>query len=269
MGRIISLFPILCFFVCGTTCFAQTSIRIPDPRIELKDNVLHIYYDLLNSDLSDKFVVTLEITNAEGNKINANALEGDIGEAVDGGRNKHVTWDLQADEIVMNAKIYIEINARLIPSPEPDKEMADQPPVETERKSFSRSGIILQSIVLPGLGLSRVTGKPHWLKGVAGYGCIAGSIILNQTAQRTYDQIDDTPVFDDKRDLHAQSVRQDNISEVLAYAAIGVWASDLIWTSVGTSDMNDPFMGYQKRLTVKGSFDPLSYAPLLSVSYRF
>ena len=91
-----------------------------------------------------------------------------------------------------------------------------------------RTGIILQSLALPGLGLSRMTGKPHWLRGVAGYGCIAGSIILNRQAISTYDDIDDLEDYDDKNELFQKSLNRDNISEVLAYAAIGIWV-DIGW----------------------------------------
>jgi hypothetical protein len=271
MGRNRSLLLVTLALFCVSNCFPQESFQVPDPTIELKENLIHIYYDILNSLPSDQFIVNLDITDSAGNKIVATALEGDIGKEVGGGRNKHVTWDLEVDEIVMKANIYFEITARRIEPPPPDPEESETitSPGAEDAKSYNRTGIILQSVALPGLGLTRVSGKPHWLKSVAGYGCIAGSILLNQAALRTYDQIDQTPVFNDKRELLDKSIRQDNSSEGLAYAAIGIWVADFIWTLVETSSMKNRIPGAAGSLYVKGSIDQLSFAPLISVSYRF
>ncbi len=46
----------------------------------MKDNMTHITYDILNSDPFDKFIISIHITDANGNRINAEALDGDIGQ---------------------------------------------------------------------------------------------------------------------------------------------------------------------------------------------
>jgi len=75
-----------------------------------------------------------------------------------GGNNKKITWDFAADNIYPETGIYVQVNAEILTSAETAKIIR---PV----KSISRGGIILQSLVFPGWGLSRINrGKPHWLK---------------------------------------------------------------------------------------------------------
>ena len=297
-------------------CNAQTPIKVSDPRLELRDNIIHISYDILNSNPSDKFTVSVDITDADGNKINALALDGDIGEDVNGGNNKHITWDLEVDKIFMKASIFVKINAKATLPPEPEitqieEDTGEQDTIQVEDRSegavepeftkedlttekvtrkdidkedgteknapmgkvsqsYNRAGIVIQSFALPGLGLARVTGNPHWIRGVAGYGCIAGSVILFQQAVSNYDGIADLTDYDDQIELLNKSRKQDNISEVLAYTAIGIWVTDFIWTVVGTSDLRKKALyGEIKGLSVRSSIDPLSYVLSVSIRYSF
>ena len=128
----------------------------------------------------------------------------------------------------------------------------------------------LQSLAVPGLGLSRLTGDPHWIRGVAGYGCIAGAVILNRTAVNTFNEIENLEDFHEINETYDQAKQQDNISEVLAYTAIGIWVADLVWTLVGTSDLNRPSgLSENKGISVGGDIDPVSNVPMLSLRYRF
>ena len=278
MKKIVLSLLITSILISDPMCYGQ-NIEVSDPRLELRGNDVHIFYDILNSDPSDEFTVSMQITDATGKQVAVNSLTGDIGELVKGGSNKHIVWDLTADKVIMNASIYVKIYAKAIlplveeqvvlpenkdtveqnqqeltDASDPDKD-EDTSPVETQKtedlpikeapieetsntksspgaeaKSYNRTSIILQSLPMPGLGLSRITGKPHWLKGVAAYGCLAGSVILNRAAINTYEQIPQYIDWEDKDDLFQQSQKQDGFSELLAYAAIGIWVSDVIWT---------------------------------------
>ena len=275
MGKTILSLLIVAFALTGPFCHAQTSVRVSDPRIEMEGNTIHIYYDILDSEASDKFIVSVEITDEDGNRINARALDGDVGENVPSGNNRHITWDLNADKIYLNARVFFEINAILIPGPEPvDVRQEEEPEKEVaasvESKEFDRTGLVLQSIAVPGLGLTKVTGKPHWIKGVAGYCCIAGSVIFNLQARLTYASIEDYPDFDDKRDLFDTSVAQDNLSDVLGFVAIGIWVGDFIWTLTGTSHLKKKSAAANAGgISVGGSLDPLTYTPTVQIRYRF
>lgn len=251
MGRILlSLITGYCFFITHT-CLAQ-DLQVSDPKLELRGNFVHITYDIFDSEASDQYNVSISINDVNGNKINAASLSGDVGEMVSGGSNKLIIWDLEADQIKMNAKIFVKVYVKAIAGDLSSK----------NEKEYNRTGIILQSLLFPGLGLSRVSGNPHWIRGVAGYGCIAGAVIMNRKAIATYDGIAGLPDFDEKNDLYQQSLSQDKVSEILAYAAIGIWVTDLIWTIAGTSD---PGAGFSFRSLV----DPVSGVAMIGINYKF
>ena len=273
----------VCSIFCSLAGFGQ-KIEVSEPRLELKDNTIYISYDILNSSPSEKFTVELEVKDENGNTINAAALSGDVGDKVTGGTQKRIAWNLEVDKIEMNADIYVKVYVKAIPPPEPvvvppvvkeeeekdhqvkaDEEKPVSPPVG---RQFSRTGLILQSVAFPGLGLTRYKGDPHWIRGVLGYGCIAGSVILNRTAVNNYNGIIDLLGYEEKNALYEKSVTQDQFSEVLAYTAIAIWVSDLVWTFMGTRDLNSK-TSFEKGIRISPSIDPVSSVPLLSLNYKF
>jgi len=311
MGKtILSLIVISLLFI-DPICHAQTSARLTDPRLEIKDNILHITYDLLNSDPSEKFNIAIDIKDEHGNTMDANTLIGDLGNDVGGGSDKRVTWNLEADNVFINAYVDVKITASIIPPPAqiipeteeevvqeivndddlPNQDMMEENevrdegikesrpenevnntelPTEGATHSFNRAGIVIQSLPLPGLGLSRVTGNPHWIKGVAGYGCLIGSVVLNRISVSTFNSISDIDDVDDVTDAFNSSVRQDNMSEVLAYAGLGIWITDVIWTVIGTSDLKTrPLFSQSRGFSMRSHIDPLSNAPMISLRYKF
>ena len=294
MGKALLTLSVVCLFLIDPVCRAQSSVKISDPRLEYRDNTLYISYDILNGDPGEQYRVRVDIMDQEGHVMDAGSLEGDLGLIEKGGANKQVTWDLEADDIFINAYVYVKINAQVIPPPEPeispaadameeDAEVtaesgseeeetpaAKEPPAESRVGAYSRTGIIIQSLALPGLGLSRVTGKPHWIRGVAGYGCVAGAIILNRMAINDFNTIKDLENVRDVNDAFDRSVRLDQISEVMAYTAVGIWAADLVWTILGTPDLKqNPLSSKTAGFSVKGNLDPLSCVPMISIRYQF
>ncbi len=279
MRKILTFLFGVIWIACTFSMFSQ-EIRVSDPRLELRDNTILISYDILNSTPSEKFTVELIVTDSKGNRINAASLSGDVGKMVNGGTGKRIAWDLEVDKIEMNAQIYVKVYVKAIPPPEPVvvepdiKEPEEESQKITEKniskneKQFSRTGLVLQSALFPGLGLSRYRGGPHWIKGVAGYGSIAGAVILNRKAVNTYAGINDLTDYDEKYALYQESLQQDNISEALAYTAMAVWVTDLVWTIIGTSDLRMS-SNINRRIFVDPRIDPVSSAPMLAFTYKF
>ena len=260
MGKAPHSLLITFFILSGLLCYSQTSVKVSDPILEMVGNNIHISYDILNGDPDERYTVSIVIKDEEGNIINASALDGDIGEDITAGRNKQITWNLETDKIFIEANIFVQINAKIVLPPAPI----------TNTMTYNRTRLILQSLAFPGLGLSRVTGKPHWIRGVAGYGCLAGAIVLNQQAKSTYNGIEDLVYFDETKEAYDKSVQQQNTSDILLYTAVGIWIADFIWTLVGTSDLKKkPNSTELKGFSIGSSMEPLSYAPMLSVRYRF
>ena len=266
MGKYTLFLLVSLFFYPDPDCAAQTESRIANPGVELKNNQIYITYNILNSVRSDKFDVRLEVTDSDGRTMEIDALKGDIGENISGGGDKEIQWDFEADSIYINADIYFQLYSKAITPPEVTVTRSES----AESQSFNRTGIVIQSLALPGLGLSRVRGKPHWLRGVTGYGCIAGSIVLNRKAFAAYEDYKTPGSAENASSLLAESTRQDNISEVLFYAAVGIWVSDFVWTIAGTSDLKkNSVHGDRQGVSIGTNYDVISNAPLLAVRYRF
>ena len=239
----------------------NSSAEVSEPRLELQGNSVHIYYDISGSQPSETFTITVVVEDEQGNAIRASSLEGDVGKKISGGSNKHIIWNYEEDNVFLNAEIEIRVNA----SVEKPRETPKESPGEA-----GRAGIILQSVALPGLGLTKVTGKPHWIKGVAGYGCIAGSVVMNRMAISTYNSISDLETDVAITEAYDKSVQQDQVSEILAYAAIGIWVTEFVWTLVGTSHMKkSSSLAASKGISLKSDFDPISNAPQLGIVLTF
>lgn len=269
--------------------------QVSEPRLELEGSILHIYYDILGSAAGQLFYVALNVEDENGNPIPARQLTGDVGDNIRGGSDRHITWEYEKDNVFLDAEIFIRVNARLMVPPVTSKEetggqetreqASAQRQVQEEEhaaesrpsagtrpagKTYSRPGLILQSVALPGLGLTRVSGNPHWIKGVAGYGCIAGSVVLNRMAISSFDSVSDFDTVEESQAAYDRSVTMDNASEILAYAAIAIWITDLIWTVVGTSSMSDrSSQAHHRGISLTGDVDPFSRTPTFGMVYRF
>lgn len=284
MGKTVPYLLIICILLIDPLCHAQTSVRIPDPRLGIEENTLVISYDILNSDPEEKYIISINIKDENGNSIMASALNGDIGMVENGGENKQITWDPAADNIFINSKIYVKVNAEIILPPKPvvspPQDISAEDPgggndvvakdlsseEGSEAGEFNRAVIVLQSIAFPGLGLTKVTEKPHWIKGLAGYASLAGSLALNRVALNTYDDIDGLTTFEEKDALYQKSVNQNSVSRAFAYTALAIWVSDIIWTVVGTSDLNkNPGVSDLLELSV----DPVSNTLMAGIKYSF
>ncbi len=214
--------------------YAQLDASISEPRPELKGNTLLIHYDILDSERSQRFSVEIEISYPNGTRLKTSTLSGDIGSEVNGGKNKTIIWDLEADRIIIDNEILIKITANIISGGSEPEEVNSS----SAGLGNKRMGLMLQSAVLPGLGLSRYKGGPHWIKGIAGYGCIAGSVIYNRFALDSYTQYKLQTDEGDADRYYELAVKQDQISEVLLFTAIGIWVVDLVWTFMASSDFS-------------------------------
>ena len=135
---------------------------------------------------------------------------------------------------------------------------------------FSRAGLILQSVALPGLGLSRYRQKPHWIRGVLGYGCLGGSVALSYIAYDSYTAYQTADNEADMEDFFSKAQSRKSTSEILAYTAIGIWVADLVWTFIGTSDLSKKQTAKDlKGFSIGTTVEPVSSVPLIALRYRF
>jgi hypothetical protein len=268
---------ILNFFF--SICIAQTLPEVSKPSLELRDNKLIVHYDIKNFDPEDKFKIWIELTDEEGNTINARSLSGDIGDSIAGGNNKEIAWDFKKDNFNTDTEIFVEVSAEIQSAPkiiaaEVTPEETDQEetiPEETIPKEEVKTGkFVLYSALFPGLGFVKMDkSKIHLAKGAAGYACIASAIIFNRMAVSNYNKYLDSYEIETSNDYYSKSVSQDNTSEVFAYAAIGIWAAEIIWVIFESKNYKSSHSTYGKGISIEPGYDPYSNTSMICFSYNF
>lgn len=279
MRQMRKLLPILFtwfFLVTIPDSFSQIPVEIDNVGAVLQGNGIKITYDLSDYQAGDSYEVWVEIADKNGNILNVRTVTGDVGSGVTGGPGKEILWNNVVDGIVPEVGIYIQVLAKPIKPP------LSQTPAESnsvsgsgtaekhvERK-FSKTGLVLQSLVLPGLGLSRASGKPHWLRGVAGYACIGSTLAFNRMSISSFDAYREEFDMDTRNDLYDKVEIQNNVSEICAYAAIGIWLTDLIWNLVGVSNLDQAArINNSNRFYIEPGYDTWSGGPTLAINYTF
>ncbi|MEX0980925.1 MAG: hypothetical protein WD577_04235 [Bacteroidales bacterium] len=242
------------------TCNAQSAAGISKPVLELADSAVIIHYDILESTPEDKFTVSVVITDSVGKDINANSFSGYIGKDVEGGAGKKIIWDFLADHSDVNEMLYFQVMA--------DKVMPEQaakvPSNITKEQTFNRGGLIVQSILLPGMGLTRLKQKPHWIKGVLGYGAVASSVVFYNKSNDNYTNYLNAEDPAARDNYYTASIKQESLSYALLYSAIGAWTVDFLWTLIGTREVigsgTGEFSGSLTGLTAGTTYYVKAYA---------
>jgi len=245
--------------------FSQSDFHISKPELEQINNHVKITYDIFADDINAQYRVWVEITNEDGKALNAIALTGDIGIGIRRGSDKVITWDPVLDGVSLEKGVYVQVLAEKISS-----STIESPPNNEARSSkVNTTSVVLQSLLLPGIGLSRATGQLHWLRGVAGYVCLGGAIVFNRMAANafeSYQEEEDTVL---RENYFNTSVTQDQVSEVLAYSTIGIWVTDIIWNIVGAGKLNREVQQQASGFYLQPSFDAGLRAPVLTMRYTF
>lgn len=229
------------FILSGRNTFAQLE-EISKPFLELKNGQIDISYQILNSTSNDRYRIWIEVTNTNNETIKATALAGDHGNNVPGGGTRHIMWNYRSDRASIEEGVFIQVLGERMSNPisESGHAMTDPTAQYGEKNNISYAGLMLRSVAFPGWGLARETGaRIHLLKGVAAYSGIVSALIFNNLACNSYEQYQNSLNENELNDLFNRSVRQDNISEVSAYLALGIWVTDIIWTLVGVNNSGD------------------------------
>ncbi|MBN2214030.1 MAG: hypothetical protein JW723_07290 [Bacteroidales bacterium] len=291
--NLIILFLIILHHLTFCSCFAQTTFSIPPPKLKFSNDSLIIRYDILEANNKDRFNIYLEISDAGGARINAHSLTGDIGDSINPGANRQIIWNLSADSIFINNTINIEIIAEKLAVSEvlmKEKELTEMSPdlaktedipgneamdkgAEEPDAKLSRVNVgnyLLQSTIFPGWGLTRLSnGKPYWLFGVAGIGCITASVCFNRKAHLSYEQYLKSP-DDDIAGYYDDAVSQGNLSKIFAWSAVVIWIADLGISGLKASNMNKSYrIGKSDAFSISPSMDIKTDTPTLSLYYNF
>lgn len=237
------------FLLNWSVSIGQDKISVSKPMLEIQNGNLIIKYDILNSKPGEKYNISIEITDSGGEVIMPASITGDMGDNIEGGKDKRIIWHFDADNIKDQLEISVSIILRVLEKPLTEK----QPP---QVKSLSRGNLVLQSVALPGWGLSSLhKKKPYWIIGIAGYGIIAGSVIYHQASRVSYNDFLDTDDPGQESIYYDKYKSQKTISMAGAIGAATIWVADLIWIYSASSKQNNQVTSSRNKLSLLPDYD--------------
>jgi hypothetical protein len=248
---------------------AQSAAKIENIKFEAEGSKLAITYDITKFKEGETFEIWVKIVTVSGKTIVPVTMYGDVNKGVSGGTGKRIVWDVEADNAAPDEEFTVEVYGKSDSKSTSQgvKEPAKEKPEKSKGQGISVGGALALSALLPGLGNRAVKGSgAQWLLGVAGYGCIVGSIVLNNSAYNAYEdyKIADTP--EDRDDYFSKAESNDKISKILIYGAAAIWVTDLVWTGLQAGKA-------RKNSNPKVSFnyyiDSYLNEPMFGLSYRF
>jgi hypothetical protein len=268
---IIVLSGLMLSFLLNNNLQAQSKAKIENIDFSAAGSNLNITYDIVNAKAGESFEVWIKIYTESGKVIIPSAVTGDVGKGVSGGPNKRIVWDVESDNAVLDEEISVEVFARSENKPGTKTEKTKESVLDKEIKSGSNVKVgkaIFLSALLPGLGNRYVNGKgAQWLIGIAGYGMIAGSVALNNSAYNSYEDYKSATTSVERDDYFKKAKGKNSTSKVLAGTAIAIWVVDLVWTGIQA--------GKAKRRPTKTAFsltytyDPVMGKPMIGFNYWF
>ncbi len=248
---------------------AQSNARIENIDFTAEFSKLVVTYDIVNAKSGEIFEIWIKVQTNSGKELIPSSTIGDIGKGVNGGLNKRIVWDVEADNVVLDEEFTVEVFAQSQKSQEKSITNNEQEKAkESKPGSISVGGAIALSALLPGLGNRVVKGSgAQWLLGVAGYGFIAGSVMLNNSAYNAYEDYKVATTPADRDDFYNKAESKNRTSKVLFGAAIVIWVGDLLWTGLQASSARKK--SKQSNFSLNYFVDPYTRKPLLGISYHF
>ncbi|MGE5406736.1 MAG: hypothetical protein ACM3NR_03400 [Methanosarcina sp.] len=219
---------------------------ITSPNMQFDGSQLKIAYDIVDKTTTDQFFVWVEMQKKNGERIKAVSLTGDIGEKIKAGPNKSIAWVPSSDSVFLNEEILVEVMA------------------EKYVPKFHKGQMVLLSALMPGLGQSKIKGKPYWMAGVASYGALAGGFAMRSAGNKNYDAYlhDENPVSRNK--LMEKAQNELNLSGVLIVSGAAIWAANLIWVAAIPNEFQ-PLKN--ARFSLEKS--PVGNTPIVALTWNF
>lgn len=268
MNRLLKFTALIIFICCSILSFAQSKAEITHVDFYQDGETLVIVYDIINYKSNETFDIWVKIYKASGGELTPASITGDLGKGVKGGKGNRIVWDMGADNVQLDEEIFVEVlgKSSFAGAAKPPARV-EEPKVRGDKK-VSVVGCMAFSALLPGLGNNVAKGGgAYWLIGVAGYGMVAGAIIMNGAA---YNNMEDYRKEGDpatRDDLYSTAESQRSLSNVLGILAINVWALDILWTGLQAGKVNRKYR--ERNLSWNCYYNPVHKAPMVGVHYRF
>lgn len=247
-----------------TTCltYGQSGASIQNIDFYAEGNKLIIKYDITKAKEGETFEIWYKILTASGKEIipSKNATTGDFGPGVSGGPNKRIEWDVQADNVDLSEEFHVEVLAR--------SDHSSLKTVKPKKEGVGVGTALVLSAILPGLGKTVVhRGGAQWVWGMVAWGCVAGTVVMNNNAYDAYENYKDATTAVDRDDYFEQAEENDLYSKICLGTAATIWVIDLITTGVQAGKVRA--QKNKTNLSLNYGYDPFSRKPLLGFKYSF
>jgi hypothetical protein len=193
----------------------DSKANVTDVDFNLVSDQLIITYNIIDAKANELFNVKINILTEAGKPVNAISFSGDIGSGISGGSGKRIIWEISKDIAFLDDKIYVEVEAT-----------HQNPKV---LKPVSRGKALLLTTLYPGLGSSKITLKGyHMVKGVAGYGALAGSFLYMRKADQSAVDYDKATTTADRDKYYEAYNDQKMASRIFIITTGAVWLLDYV-----------------------------------------
>lgn len=237
---------IFAFFIVPVFSYSQ-DLKITSPKLYFDGHQLRINYDLTGDSRSNQFFVWVEVEKKNGVIVKLKTLSGDFGDNIKPGTGKMITWIPEKDSVFMNDDVYVEVKAE-------------------EYVKFNKGSMILLSTFVPGLGQSKMSGKPYWLTSIAAYGAMAGGLMTHSKYQNTLKlyRSEEDPVK--RKQFFDKAQSQMNMSGILIVSGAAIWIGNMIWVSA-MPNRYKPLKHLS--LTMEKPYGPFTGPTLVAMKFNF
>ncbi|MCP4310825.1 MAG: hypothetical protein GY790_06145 [Bacteroidetes bacterium] len=225
---------------------------------------IEILFDISTPDVVDYFRIWIVVTDSLGKNIKPESLHGDIGPQVSPGADKKIIWKGAVRDVDLRSGVNIQVQAEVAGSDQKDEE-----PIQEDDPQVKMGSVIAQSLILPGLGLSRATGNPHWIRGGLGYLAVGSAVVFDISSQNSYDQYLLENDVAERDALYSKSVSHGNLSKVMFGCTAMIWVGDIIWNVVAVKKLNAVSAEKRMGLSISPTYEPVSKTLLFAVKYKF
>lgn len=293
MKRLKYILPILLLScLANTHAKAQessTKANIENTQIDLiHDTVIRVTFDILYAKPEEIFYVTIELYRADGVKLPAKALTGDVNKAIRAGFNKEIYWNVKLDMKALNDEIYAVVTAKPGHAPlrdEPvtppdididkdttttqkDPDGKDGPSIRFNKKIYYALGY---SAICPGWGNYYMTDNYYYFGiGAAAWGSLAYSYLSRESSKSNYQGYLDSEETSERNSLYKSAESNKLMHNIFLYTAIGIWGLDAIFTAYQWFDAYNEWKAVRyTSFNLNLIPDPYTNGARLSITYRF
>ena len=213
----------ICFLYFSTLIInaQKNAVEISDVDFKYNGEEIEIDYKIINGHPDDKYRISITAIKSDNSEI--------IPFSVDGFRTKlsngshSIKWSQKEENIVFDEEIQFELIGSL-----------------SSNLRIPNGKHIMKSVLIPGLGDYKLRNKKHYIfYGLAAYGSVIGSYLLNDLGQQNYASYLNSNNYNSAQDFFNKAKQQKLISNVLSLTAGLIWTFDIVGISSHIRKLNN------------------------------